>query len=164
MYALFNMLKDNQDSLPYWLNADNGLRIGAHCSGEGFANKILKKVPLWPVSLMPWIKPAWRASNLLPKPDPACHGGGLALGQGLSIKGIKDGSVLRYQGGQLPQLRLQGIGASVAQHWYINGAYYKTISHNEQLNYQFEATGLHQLLVIDDSGALAKVEVKVSSL
>lgn len=147
--------------MPYWLNLDNGLRLAPHCGGERFANKTLKQLPLWPANLMSWIKPQWRLSHLLPKPDPACQGVALSIGQGLSIKGIIDGSILRYQGGQYPQLRLQAIGANASQHWYIDGVYYKTIKDEQYLNYQFDRTGEHQILVIDDSGAVAKVEVRI---
>lgn len=146
---------------PFWLNLDNGLRLAAHCGGEQFPNKALKHVPLWPANLNAWIKPIWQVANLLPKADVACQGGILALEQGLSIKGIADGSTIRFAGKDFPRIRLQGVGASTSQHWYVNGAFIKRIAHDEYFNYQFNDTGTQQILVIDDSGAVAKVTVEV---
>ena len=146
--------------LPYWINLDNGLRIGAQCQSAGI-HRALRNVPVWPANLVPWLPPKWRLSQLLPPSSQHCASPLPNSGQHLAIKGIVDGSVYRHNGERFATVRLQAIGAMGAQHWYINGDFYKTVAADGHINYQFERLGKQQILVIDDNGFIAKAQVEV---
>lgn len=146
--------------LAYWVNADTGLLLNAHCTAE---KKQQKMAALWPKVLEPWLPWHLKKKGQLPKLDSSCKKPLLSDGSALQIIGIESGSIYRTASNskQLPSITLQAIGGSGDYHWYINGELKYSGSNAKRISHLLETAGRRQVLVIDDVGHIDKVTVFV---
>lgn len=148
----------------YWVNPTTGLRVDAHCyQTEGSIHKKQQKAALWPKVLEPWLPYHWRRASQIPAPDGRCSQQVIGAPSTLRITGIEPGSVYRSAGSSTvrPSVTLQAIGGSGNYHWYINGLRRYSGSSARVISYPLEQTGALQILVIDDSGNVDKVDISV---
>lgn len=144
----------------YWVNQQSGLLVDASCEVE---NREIREIVLWPKILEPWIAPRYRRQNAIPATDPACpHPLRSQSGQ-LRISGIKDQTTFRSAGasGATPVVAVRVIGARGKRWWYLNGEILDYADYAQTLSLSLDSIGQNQLVVIDETGNLAKVNFMV---
>jgi penicillin-binding protein 1C len=143
-----------------WIDQVSGKMVDSNCKG---VVPVSKSIAVWPKAIEPFLPANLRRQTLLPRQDKRCVTPiAIATGQ-IEIIGIRDGSRLRAQSGQkkLPRISLQSVGGQGSQQWFVNGKWVATTVVAGSALYQFETTGEHQLIVIDESGNSARITVYV---
>lgn len=158
---LFSENKDwYQNPLQFTVNTQTGLRVDASCAVTSVKRQ---QVALWPNLLETWIEPRYRRSHQIPGYDPACPHPVSSYSGEMRIVGVANDTVLRSAGhsDQPPIISATVIGATGHRGWYLNGRKITTESLASQIKLELPDTGSYQLLVIDETGNLAKVEFRV---
>lgn len=140
----------------YWVNAETELLVDASCHIE---KREKRELVLWPKILEPWIASRYRRQNAIPNTDAAClHPVNPQLGQ-LRISGIKDQATFREAGasGETPMVIASVIGARGKRWWYLNGEMLDYAEYAPAISLKLDSSGQKQLVVVDETGNLAKV-------
>ncbi len=142
------------------LASDSNLRLSADCA---LAAKD-KVVSVWPLSLEPWIDESWRRKAIIPPIDPRCLKTKTAINQpqfsivspakGVVIKGFNDKQEIKFS--------LQTLGERGKVSWYLDGKkieQYQLATNHKKLSAHLQLiSGSHELLAIDENGAMDRVE------
>ena len=144
----------------YWVNSKTGLMVDASCKAE---QRERRKKVLWPRILEPWISPHLRRQRAIPLSDPSCpYALNSQLGQ-LRISGVSEGTIIRSAGAskEMPVVSASVIGARGKRWWFLNGVKQNTAEFSESISLKLGATGSKQLVVVDETGNIVKVEFEV---
>ncbi len=132
---------------------DSGLRVDANC----FIDSVTTQLTLWPVTTEAWIKPEWRRASQIPATDPRCINQPQSINNEFAISSIKDRAHLRHLYPQRKfQLPLQVQGNSGTVQWYLDGRKIAEQSTNNNVQIRIKS-GLHELIAIDESGAMDRI-------
>lgn len=135
------------------LAEDTGLRVEPACG----VNSIEKKLALWPVATEPWLKSAWQRKHLIPLSDLRCRQQLRELNNEFAILSIKNAAHIRnLQPDKKFQLPLTALGSVGRVHWYLDGNKLNLIQSSDAALIWLKS-GKHELLAIDDSGAIDKI-------
>lgn len=144
----------------YWVNSKTGLMVDASCKAE---QRERRKKVLWPRILEPWISPHLRRQRAIPLSDPSCpYALNSQLGQ-LRISGVSEGTIIRSAGAskEMPVVSASVIGARGKRWWFLNGVKQNAAEFSESISLKLGATGSKQLVVVDETGNIVKVEFEV---
>ena len=153
----------------FWVNTATGLRVDSHC-GQGkdgrrisVVRKQKKSVALWPKVLDPWLPQNVRRKAQIPSADSSCNQQIIATSSTLKITGLVPNSIYRAAGSSTvyPSVTLHAIGGSGNYHWYINGVRRYSGSSTRVIPHPLKKKGKVQILVVDDSGNIDKVDISV---
>lgn len=141
----------------FWINPDTGLLIDSTCNVE---RREKRQLALWPKILEPWITPQLRRHTAIPATDPTCpHPIKTNVGQ-LRISGIKNNAVFRSPADSdiSPIITARVINANGKRWWFFDGKRVEAKEHANTIALQLEEVGHHQLVIVDETGNLAKVD------
>ena len=141
----------------YWVNRTTGLLVDASCKAEV---REQRQVVLWQKKLEPWIRPLYRRQQAIPVTDSSCpYPLKSQLGQ-LRISGISDGSIVRTAGAsdEKPVITARVTGARGKRWWFVNGTQQTNAEFAEVISVNLDTVGEKQLVVVDETGNIAKVE------
>ncbi|WP_252274262.1 peptidoglycan glycosyltransferase PbpC [Pseudomonas subflava] len=140
------------------LDADN-LQVAAHCAG---AHEV--QVALWPAPLEPWLPRRERRSARLPAASTECPPTLPPPAAPLSIVGVRDGDSLRRPANSARPLRLElsALGGGGTRWWFLDGEPIAESQPGESIEQNLSAAGVHQLSLLDQSGATARVEFRIT--
>ncbi len=143
------------------LAKDSRLRVSADCS----LATISKDVEIWPITLEPWLIEKWQRKKVIPIIDPRClkksyHQVAINIGD-FNIISPKDGSLLRnLNDDKSMQLPLSTLGARGKVQWYLDGEKITTQLKNHASAAVILKAGTHELLAIDETGAMDRISFK----
>lgn len=144
--------------LDYWLNLQ-GERVVPGCAQGPVSRKRLWR---WPLALEPWLPAGQRRARLTPAWSAACQAQQHStITAPLRIVGLENGTRLRQAPGshQPPMLQLNSEGGQGLRHWYLNGQHIASVRAGQLTQWSFSHQGKAEVLVIDESGQLDRVEV-----
>jgi penicillin-binding protein 1C len=140
------------------LAEDKTCRIPSGCDA-GMAG-VPARIILWPKTLESWLPAAMQRQHLIPPVCSQCGGMDVVIEEAVMIEGLGDGEVIlkRDDAGDYPVFTLRAQGGNGPWYWFEN-----SVLMGEGKTFRFAPghPGDYQLLVIDQSGALDKIGVKV---
>ncbi|XGX19558.1 peptidoglycan glycosyltransferase PbpC [Pseudomonas solani] len=142
---------------PLWLDAQ-GLRTAPGCPGA-----TRRDLDLWPAPLEPWLPRRERRSALLPAVSPTCPPPLPPAAAPLTIVGLRAGGQLRRPAasdGPL-RVRLSALGGSGRRWWFLDGQPLGESAADAAFDQVLEGLGRHQLSLLDEAGATARLEFRV---
>lgn len=142
---------------PLWLDAQ-GLRTAPDCPGA-----TRRDLDLWPAPLEPWLPRRERRSALLPAVSPTCPPPLPPAAAPLTIVGLRAGGQLRRptaSDGPL-RVRLSALGGSGRRWWFLDGQPLGESAADAAFDQVLEGLGRHQLSLLDEAGATARLEFRV---
>ncbi|OMH34058.1 penicillin-binding protein 1C [Motiliproteus sp. MSK22-1] len=148
----------------FWINTATGLRVDSHCGDtDEPVIKQKKTVALWPKVLDPWLPAKIRRATQIPFIDSSCDQHIIDTSSTLKITGIVANSIYRAAGSSTvyPSVTLQAIGGNGNYHWYINGVRRYSGSGRRVIPHPLKERGDVQILVVDDSGNIDKLDIRV---
>ncbi len=141
------------------LSSNRKYRIPAGCKTN--VSSVKTSVELWPKALESWIPGALRRSHLIPPPFPGCSGTSeILVDEPVIIEGLNDGDVIMSKDKQntYPVFDLTVQGGSGPWYWFENSVLKTT---GKAFKFSPVHPGHYQLLVVDQSGELDRVEVSL---
>ena len=141
------------------LTADGGYRIPGGCDLEGSGMK--KRIRLWPIELESWLPPCRRRAALIPRIHPRCSQTNQVLrNEPVKIMGLHNGNkiVRKDKTSQYPVFTLKARGGTGPWYWFENSV---MAEQGAEFRFTPRHAGDYQLLVVDQSGAMDKIEVIV---
>ena len=149
----------NSSQLTFKLAKDSKLRLSANCTLP-FIDKV---VSVWPLSLEPWIAESWRRKSVIPSIDPRCLQNKMAINQqqfaivspekGIVFRGINKSQQIKFP--------LVTLGERGKVSWYLDGKKIEknqlTVNRDQQSIHLQLISGQHELLAIDENGAMDRV-------
>lgn len=141
----------------WWVDAQ-GRRTAPGCPGAQ-----PREVALWPAPLEPWLPRRERLAGRLPPPSPTCPPVLLPGAAPLSIVGLREGEQVRRPAASAGPLRvrLSSLGGSGRRWWFLDGAPLGESSPDGALDAWPGDVGRHQLSLLDEAGATARLEFRV---
>lgn len=141
------------------LSKDLKYRIPAGCNAN--EQTIQTRIELWPKALERWIPVSLRRYNIIPPISPDCPQiSSILIEEPVEIEGLSDGDVIvkKDKNSNYPVFDLIVQGGIGPWYWFEN-----SISKNNGRTFRFapKYPGQYQILVVDQSGAMDKVEVEV---
>lgn len=144
--------------LVHWLDSE-GQWVAPDC-----ANAHRTELLLWPAALEAWL-PAReqraqrlppRSSTCPPPPDPRASAP-------LQIVGLRDGDIVRLVGGRQGPLalNLSATGGAGLRRWFLGGEPIGSSQGETPLALTLDRPGEHQLSVIDESGQIGRIGIRV---
>ena len=149
--------------LTYW-TSEKGLLVDSECA---VSQRQAHTIALWPRSLEHWVPASQRMRQRLPAADPRCNQPPLLALEPLRIIGISDDMRVRSsrsQGGGsavMPEIALSAMGGRGIRDWFVDGRFVASGGEVQSINYRFEETGKHEVVVMDRSGELDRRTVVV---
>jgi len=144
--------------LVHWLDGE-GQRVAPDC-----ANARRVETLLWPAALDAWLPPQEQRAHRLPPasstcpppPDPRASAP-------LQIIGLRDGDMLRRVGGRKGPVpvSLRASGGEGLRRWFLSGEPVGKSVGEAPLALSLDRPGEHQLSVIDESGQVGRVTIRV---
>ncbi|WP_075186470.1 penicillin-binding protein 1C [Teredinibacter haidensis] len=148
-----------KNPLLYSTDTKTGDRVHSGCSNENIQQQ---SVALWPLSLEPWIKPAYRQRRQLPPLSPECP---QAVDSGVDIKigRLETGSIFQapVNLNRALAIPLQASGGEGIHSWYINGHFHHQSHASAAGTAIIDKAGEYQIVVSDSRGNVDKVRVEV---
>ncbi|WP_285960685.1 peptidoglycan glycosyltransferase PbpC [Pseudomonas tohonis] len=140
-----------------WLDA-RGLRTAPGCPGAS-----AHELALWPAPLEPWLPRRERRSARLPAVAPDCPPPLPPAAAALSIVGLRAGDQLRRPAASAGPLRvrLSALGGSGRRWWFLDGRPLGETAADAAFDQVLEEVGRHQLSLLDEAGATARLEFSV---
>ena len=145
--------------LTLMLTGDKKYRIPAGCSVK--EKTIKTSIKLWPKALESWIPEALRRRALIPPVFPGCSKtSNILIIEPIIIEGINNGEIImrKNKESSYPIFDLSVQGGNAPWYWFEN-----SILKTTGKGFKFTPThpGNYQLLVVDQSGEVDKVELNV---
>ena len=144
-------------SMTFWVDS-NGHRARPSCGG-------IEKhtLGLWPASVEPWLPPAWRNANRIPKASTSCAGIAGIPGNRIQITSVAHDSILTRLPGQvsIPSIGLSTLGGQGKRSWFLNGRHVATVPRGDTAVMEMPGPGSWQLAVADEHGNSDRVDFKV---
>lgn len=150
--------------LSFWTHPATGLRVDNHCQQDStVSQRQPSSAALWPKVLEPWLRYELRRLAQIPSMDRSCGQHSTVSSSTLKITGIAAKSVYRAAGNSSanPSVTLQAMGGSGYYHWYINGVRRYSGASTRVIPHPLKDSGDIQILVVDDSGNVDKVDIRV---
>lgn len=138
--------------LTIWLN-DQGQRVASDCLGAH-----QKKIALWPIALENWLSPNERRTALLPPVDKRCPVRGQDIFAPLTLIGLIDNQIIRPLPNQHEVTITLNHQGGFGHKWYfLDGQLSAEVDQNETFSLSLSNKGRHNLLLLDESGQIARV-------
>ncbi|MWN06455.1 penicillin-binding protein 1C [Gilliamella sp. Pas-s95] len=135
-----------------WVN-NEGKRVSADC-----LNAHKKQIALWPIALENWLLPKERRQSLFPEMDKDCPVFGKDVFSPLNIIGLRDKQLVkRLPGQQDVTIDVTPQGGTGDKWWFLDGDLIEQTHDNQKVALRVTQTGLHHLLLLDQSGQILRL-------
>jgi len=144
--------------LQFWRDTKTQKRLNLSCLNP---NAALETVARWPALAYPWLAGRVRALAAVPALASQCVAD--EFGAGLRITGINDGSVLRNPSNRRGTIRasVKALGTDGEVRWLLDDRWIAKSLADSPVEILFERDGDYRLVAVDQSGAFAKLSVRV---
>ncbi len=138
--------------LTIWVN-EKGQRVASDCLGAH-----QKQIAVWPIALENWLSPNERRTALLPSTDKNCPIQGQDIFAPLIIIGLMNEQIVK----PLPNhsevtISLSHQGGFGRKWYFLDGQLSAEVEQNEKFSLSLSNKGRHNLLLLDESGQIARL-------
>lgn len=141
------------------LDAATGARLSADCTRPHVTRAAA--IARWPVLAAPWLTTREREASTLPPLAPDCADDGRASSAALHIDGVRDGARLAAGDGGPVRIEVRALGADGPVRWLLDGRLVAQAAGDAPTPLVLDVPGEHTLTALADSGAWARIGLRV---
>ncbi|GAB2518308.1 penicillin-binding protein 1C [Lysobacter humi (ex Lee et al. 2017)] len=141
------------------LDAATGARLSAECTRPHVPRAVA--IARWPVLAVPWLTAREREASTLPPLAPDCADDGRAATAALHIDGVRDGARLAAGDGGPVRIEVRALGADGPVRWLLDGRLVAQAVGDSPTPLALDTPGEHTLTALADSGAWARIGLRV---